>query len=527
MSTGIFPEDVAGGLPIRNPDGSPTNNPDIQNAYVPAPGYVSTCDLTALPTDCTARIEPRQINAIVSELLSFAECLDADGPWHCELPNNLCAHFEVWVEAYNAYNDARFVNVTGDTMTGALHLPITAPVAPEEAANKKYVDETIAAAIAADDAAEDARFVNIVGDTMTGSLIMQYPNPSLYLIKSGSGEMSQVQGQMAGFRRWSVHLGSSDPETGANAGSSFVINRFADDGQLIDPIMTIDRASGGTTFRGRVTVEGGSAVAVLNKTINGAGNSAFFVGEFNGLFRWGITMANGDVESGSNSGSNWDLLRYTDAGGVINPPVLHFDRATGMGTVLAPPTAPLGIATKSYVDSVAGGGASDPPFPAGTTMLFVQASAPIGWTKSGSGNHNDRAIRVVNGASGGGVGGVNAFSTVFAQTTTGNHTTTAAESASINVVVSGRTSNYASGGSGNITPYTSEAIYTLTVGQLVSGYTVPYIVNASLSAGFDSASVYWGDNVMNGYTNGSGGGAHNHPVTMNIAYLDVIVCIKN
>lgn len=98
-ATGIFPEDAAGGLPIRNPDGSPTNNPDIQNAYVPAPGFVSTCTMTALPSDCEARIEPRQINAIVSELVALAECMDPNGPWDCTKLNNLCAAFTVWVQA--------------------------------------------------------------------------------------------------------------------------------------------------------------------------------------------------------------------------------------------------------------------------------------------------------------------------------------------------------------------------------------------------------------------------------------------
>jgi hypothetical protein len=49
-------------------------------------------------------------------------------------------------------------------------------------------------------------------------------------------------------------------------------------------------------------------------------------------------------------------------------------------------------------------------FPSGTVMLFVQSSAPTGWTKSTA--HNDKALRVVSGSvsSGGSV----AFSTAFA-----------------------------------------------------------------------------------------------------------------
>lgn len=97
---GILPDPVtAGGLVYRDAAGNPTNPPNVQNAYSPAPAFLSTCELTALPADCTARIESKQINAIVSELLSFAECLDSNGPWDCTSLRNLCAAFNVWMAA--------------------------------------------------------------------------------------------------------------------------------------------------------------------------------------------------------------------------------------------------------------------------------------------------------------------------------------------------------------------------------------------------------------------------------------------
>lgn len=52
--------------------------------------------------------------------------------------------------------------------------------------------------------------------------------------------------------------------------------------------------------------------------------------------------------------------------------------------------------------------------PAGSAMLFVQTSAPSGWTKVTA--HNDKALRVVSGSAGSG-GSVN-FSTFFARTGT-------------------------------------------------------------------------------------------------------------
>jgi hypothetical protein len=97
MATGIFPESSAGGLVIRDAAGNPTGVQNVNNAYVPSAAFLSTCLLTALPSDCTARIEARQINAIVSELVSFAECMDFNGPWDCNALNNLCQAFNTWV----------------------------------------------------------------------------------------------------------------------------------------------------------------------------------------------------------------------------------------------------------------------------------------------------------------------------------------------------------------------------------------------------------------------------------------------
>jgi len=93
----VFPTDTAGGLVIRDAAGAPIDQAGVENEYVPAPAFVITCPPTALPSTCEARIEPRQINAIVSELVSFAECLDPDGPWTCDSVKNLCAAFNAWV----------------------------------------------------------------------------------------------------------------------------------------------------------------------------------------------------------------------------------------------------------------------------------------------------------------------------------------------------------------------------------------------------------------------------------------------
>lgn len=126
--------------------------------------------------------------------------------------------------------------------------------------------------------------------------------------------------------------------------------------------------------------------------------------------------------------------------------------------------------------------------PAGTAMVFYQASAPAGWTSVAL---NDRALRVVSaGGTGGTGGGTNAFSTVMAQTTVGNHTLTTTEMPSHTHGFTASVTN-----SGAIT-----GVCPQTVGAGVSGSTTG-------SAG--------------------SGGAHNHTITMSILFSDVIICTKN
>ena len=71
------------------------------------------------------------------------------------------------------------------------------------------------------------------------------------------------------------------------------------------------------------------------------------------------------------------------------------------------------------------------PIPATTVMLFVQASAPTGWTQVTT--YNDRALRIVStgtGNVGGAVGGSVAFETAFAsQTPAGSNAGTAISTA--------------------------------------------------------------------------------------------------
>jgi len=100
----------------------------------------------------------------------------------------------------------------------------------------------------------DARYVNQTGDVMTGSLTIQPASgpPLLVLNKTGAVPMGIIS-MTSGISRWSMDLGDGAPESGGNAGSNFYIRRYDDAGAQIGLPMIIDRASGAVTFGGALT----------------------------------------------------------------------------------------------------------------------------------------------------------------------------------------------------------------------------------------------------------------------------------
>lgn len=172
------------------------------------------------------------------------------------------------------------------------------------------------------------------------------------------------------------------------------------------------------------------------------------------------------------------------------------DTMSGPLTLSGAPTNSLHAATKAYVDSSG--------FPTNTTMLFHQTTAPPFWTKLTT--YNDVGIRVVSGTVNAFVSGV-AFSTVFGQTVTGGHTLTATEQASMSVSVSGPVSGSVSFLGNNVGPGGS-----------------PFMgASASNWYGCESVSL-----SFSGSGTASGGGAsHNHPIALNLNYIDVILARRD
>ena len=101
----------------------------------------------------------------------------------------------------------------------------------------------------------------------------------------------------------------------------------------------------------------------------------------NQVSRWAIFLNDGSAETGGNTGSNFAIARYTDAGAFVDAP-LAINRQTGVTTfnqnvsmTAVGPTLPTQLATKKYVDDTVAAG-SFLPLTGGTITGDLVISAP-------------------------------------------------------------------------------------------------------------------------------------------------------
>lgn len=149
-------------------------------------------------------------------------------------------------------------------------------------------------------------------------------------------------------------------------------------------------------------------------------------------------------------------------------------------------------------------------FPSGTLMLFQQTAAPTGWTKQTT--HNDKALRVVSGTASS--GGTSGFASVFA-----NQTPTITTSG---LSVGATTLSTAQ------MPSHDHATSGYADGSNFVGTKYSYYVTTS-------ANLAWSSTPCAVLANG-GGGSHTHSlsgsatssaITLNVAYVDLIIASKD
>ena len=201
-------------------------------------------------------------------------------------------------------------------------------------------------------------------------------------------------------------------------------------------------------------------------------------------------VLSGNVTIDSNTSSSALTITQTGTGAALkvqdsaDPDVTPFiiDATGQVGIGTATPSAALEIASPGVYKGAWA------YLPSGTAMMFVQTSAPTGWTKSTT--HDNKALRVVSGTAS--TGGSVAFTTAFASQTPvigATTLTTAQMPAHTHDAVSYVTINYAGGG--------------------LTGYS---------SSGFVATSST------------GGGGSHTHTssaINLAVSYVDVIIATKD
>lgn len=190
-------------------------------------------------------------------------------------------------------------------------------------------------------------------------------------------------------------------------------------------------------------------------------------------------------------------------------------------TLNADPSAVLEAATKQYVDAqVASGIGSIVVFPPGTTMVFQQTSAPVGWTKVTT--FNDFALRVVNGTAGSNSAGLS-FAGMAAQKTVGGHAITPNEMASHAhpAAIYDPTHTHPLNGAGSVTVGTPIGACPFSNGNPQCGG-----MSLAVSGAYTGVRVWDGSNFDTTYPTG-GNAAHDHTINLNMNYVDVILASKN
>jgi len=110
-----------------------------------------------------------------------------------------------------------------------------------------------------------------------GDLTISKSNPTIFLNKTGSGQIAQIQGTTTNSARWAVVLGDAVAEAGADAGSNFGIWRFNDAAAFQDAPLTITRSTGRVTLASTLQVNSAVAVGTTPGTAPGVGNTTLGV----------------------------------------------------------------------------------------------------------------------------------------------------------------------------------------------------------------------------------------------------------
>lgn len=273
------------------------------------------------------------------------------------------------------------------------------------------------------------------------------------------------------------------------------------------------------------TISGSDVTSAVSSATNVAGGAANQIVYQTGSGATGFVTA--PVSSGTALTWNGSSLTWASAGGAS----ITDDTTTNTTYYPVWANATSGTMANAYVSSgklgfnPSTGTLSATTFsgawsgiPSGTALLFYQAAAPTGWTKSVT--DNDKAIRVVSGSTGGTSGGSVAFSTAFASKTPSGSVSTSITGISGSVGVSlsagGSIANTTAGGSVSLSAGGSVSATTLDTTQIPAhSHSLRANAtngNAGTTAIYSSVAAFSFTNTT-GIQNTGGGGSHTHGFT--------------
>lgn len=179
--------------------------------------------------------------------------------------------------------------------------------------------------------------VTTIGGAVTGasSFTSLDDGSHVHFVATGAAATVRdlIRGQTAGSNRWIIRI-NADPESGGNAGSNLEILGRDDSGNALSVPLLIGRSTGNLTATG--TYISDTPVTFIHFTASGLPGTVrdFMRVRSSGVDRW-IFRVNADLETGSNAGSNWEVLARDDAGASLSIP-LSIKRSTGAATFISP-----------------------------------------------------------------------------------------------------------------------------------------------------------------------------------------------
>lgn len=218
-----------------------------------------------------------------------------------------------------------------------------------------------------------------INDTVTALSVASAPDGALFPAITGTTDYFYVTLIDTSNNREIVKVTD-------RVGALFTIERNAD-GKGARSFTTGDRVELRVTSLGlQDFLQAGINVDPIN-TSGSAGSNRYFNAYTDEELRWSFGASDGS-ESGAAAGSDFEIVRYDDDGVEVDSP-FTINRATGAATF-------SGAAATFAAQPLYGTETLD-SFPAGTRLVFNQATVPTGWTKETNAAYNNAAFRLNTG----------------------------------------------------------------------------------------------------------------------------------